>query len=220
MLLPGDKAGVVDALLDRCTEVSEVASARVSERLAEIAEWADGLRTGVDIDKQECPILGREIIERSKATTLFVTCLQPAEKVYDDMRQFSEIIASETRARNIKMTRVIVTDVTLDQTNDKVRWFVELHRDENHQLRMIGKEQFKRIAALYAIPQDRLDVMLFNDRVVYALLNSPQDLAVYESETGWYRLYLMDSSPKLQAYGKFSKTLLSQSIEVSPNGDP
>jgi hypothetical protein len=215
VLLPGNKAGVVNALLDRCTEVSEVASARIEERLTEVAEWADGLRTGVDIDKQECPILGREIIERCRAKALFATCLQPPEKVYHDMRQFSEIVASEVRERHIALTRVIVTDVPLDQTNATVKWFVNLHRD-GIQLRTISKMGFKNIAALYAIPPDRLDIMFFDGRVVYALLNAVESLAVYESDAGRYRLYLMDAPSKLQAYEKFCEALRTASQEIKP----
>lgn len=217
MLLPGDKAGVVNALLDRCTEVSEVAAARVEERLTEIAEWADGLRTGVDIDKQECPILGREIIERCKAKTLFATCLQSPEKVYRDMRQFSEIVASKVRERGIILTRVIVTDSALDERAEHVKWFVNLHRN-GIRLRTISKEKFREIAALFAIPSDRLDVMFFDGRVVYALLNTVESLSVYETDAGRYRLYLMDAPAKLQAYDKFCQALTEASREVIPDG--
>lgn len=218
-LLPGDKNTLLNALLHRCSEVTELGCKQIERDFDKVSKWLNGLNTGCKITPEDCQILGREVIEITRAKILYATCLQTPQDMHDKLRGFSEIIAKEIRISGKELIRIIVCDPTIFDLSskllpdqEKIKWFVNLHK-QSLTLRYIEQQQFLDLFQIFGVSGNKLDIMLFDKKVVYSLENDNKTLKVIMNN-GSYILYLMDSPEDIRIYQKFMDGLRGKSIDV------
>ena len=221
-LLPGNKSALLDALIDRCYEITELGCKRIERDIEDVWKWVDGLRTGCPITPEKCQVLGREVVEITRAKKLYATCLQTPEEVYDNLKGFSEIIAEEIRKRGKELVRVIICDPDIFDLNiatystlakEKIKWFVKLHIN-CLKLKYIKQNDFLDITTSCGITRNKLDIMLFDDKIVWSLENDGTTFKVIKNN-GNYILSLMDSDEDIKSYKGFVDKLNQRSSCVT-----
>ncbi|MBP7427872.1 MAG: hypothetical protein KBC05_00490 [Candidatus Hydrogenedentes bacterium] len=206
--LPGDKTGLLEAMKDRCSEVSRLGFKRLNRYIEWLKPWIDGLRTGVPVRKDEAGDIAKDLIGVTSAKELCATWLQDIDKAYANYRGAAEAISWAIRCTGQrKLIRFVVYDPTgnFNDTTDASKWFLGLHTDSVVSLMWVKREDFLSIASRCGVPENHLDVLLFDKKVVYSLENDPDPSKwVTPIEVnGCYRLYLLDEGTDVRAYGAF-----------------
>lgn len=222
LLLPGDKPKLLNALFSRCDEITCLGYTKMSADISTLTKWLKGSETGCDITPDDCLKLGRELIEITKAKTLYATCLQKPQELYDNLKGYTEIIEEEINKKggNKELFRIIICDPSIfkidslsQEEKEKVKWFVKLHRNRL-KLYYINNRNFMDIVkSCNGISYNKLDILLFDKRVVSALKNDENTFEVI-SHDNCYTLFLLDSPDDLVAYGTFLTRLKNASKDV------
>ena len=214
-LVPGRKTQLIEALSDRCWELSEIASRRLERQMAEAAMWADGLRTGCDMSPKECESIAREVVEITPTKDLCATCLLTPDELYEQMKDFVETTAMQVRRSRKSLARYIVCDESaLSDHKASVKWLLQIHSDCRVVLFHVDQEKFLEVADACQIKRNRLDVMLFSGRMVYWLDCNPTTLKVQTFE-GLVRLFVTDEKKDIDAYTRLFGSLKSCARRIS-----
>lgn len=135
-LLPRNKSDLLKSIYRRCDELVLLSYRRLEQNMHSQHKWLDSLRRGSNFSAEKCRKLGREVLEVTSAKSIFATCLQKPQDVYDHLQDFSQDFIIEINKRKKTLTRLLVCEqpqmFDLKQQQDtevrkKIKWFINLH---------------------------------------------------------------------------------------------
>ena len=219
-LLPRNKTQLLAEIGMSGAERAELGRRRLTRAMSEVADWIKRLPNGCPVTPDECTSLSIDIVGISSATQLFATCLQTPQDLYDNLKPYSEYLIEEISKEKKKLVRILVAepeilDLDRQELNDrrKIKWFVNLHKRDNFDLRLIKMDDFIFRVNAKRMESSKLDIILFDRRFFFALETNVNTHRVIKKNNR-YNLFLVDRKDKVGACEEFIQALIEGSGSI------
>ena len=232
------KSLTVDYLKDKNYEIVNLCLIRCKSKVLKLKNQFTEYEVGRNIHTKDCAEFIGDIIKSTSAKKVYVTCIQTPEALFENMKEYSEGFIRDVIKYKKTLLRIIVCskqvfdpDTISEGIVEANKWFLDLHQYQYQQqhllkylplrkqpkieLRLMEMGEFYNIVSRHKtkIMTERLDILLFDKRVLYALkTDGNEDSEVCRLKTPHANHYnLMIKDKDLDDYPEFWKELWNTS---------
>lgn len=210
---------------------SKLCYALLETQLEDVVQKIQDLNKGVKVSQDEANEIQEKVLPIVSDKSWYITSILEPAAIWSDSNHKTtlEYTISNAKARNINLTRFIVTDKIdglksdLNISGSPMNEISKLHKHNDFPLFLVDKNKFEKCFTSCGIDNEYLDFLLIEGEVVIGLKNkviirngSTKYKTFTENET--YLLFIKDTPNDLERYKKLiTKLLMSYNHDNSPN---
>jgi hypothetical protein len=205
--------------------------ALLETQLEDLVQKIQDLNKGIKVSQDEANEIQEKVLPIVSKTDWYITTILEPDEIWKDSNHKNSIeyTITNAKARNIKLTRFIVTNnITnlkseVNTSGTAMNEISKLHKRNGYSLLLIEQEKFQICFNSCGVDNEYLDFLLVEGEVVIGLKNkvisrngSTKYRTFTENET--YLLFIKDTPNELEKYKKLiTKLQLPDNHDNSPN---